>query len=219
MINHEYRTPLAIIQANLSLLEIKTASTDLNIVPVYNKIKRAMERLVEVLETSISLEHQSGPCRWRHQQTIYLGSFLRGVLQEVKNLWPDRCLQACIPDVRGISLTGDSILIKTALLNLLDNAFKYSAHDQEVSLGVQIQEGKITITVTDNGCGIPEDQLELVFEKDFRADNAMANSGKGFGLYLAKSIVEQYGGSISLASNLSAGSIVTVQLPHSVQAG
>ena len=217
MINHEYRTPLAIIQANISLLEMKTGDSDPKSIPIFNKIKKAMERLVEVLETSISRESQAGLGAWRHQQSINLGPFLKGILSEAKTLWPDRRLNASIPDLSGIALTGDMILIKTAILNLLDNAFKYSPQGSKVTMEVKIHAPGVLIAITDYGCGIPEEQIDLVFEKGYRASNMTDDSGKGLGLYLAKSIIEQYGGSLTIASGLSTGTTATIILPQSAE--
>lgn len=217
MINHEYRTPLAIVQANISLLEMKTADSDIKLMPVFNKIKRAMERLVEVLETSISRESQSDIGAWRHQQSIHLESFLKGILSEVRILWPDRRLHAGIPDLSGITLTGDMVLLKTAILNLLDNAFKYSPHGSKVTMEIQLRDQEVAIAVIDKGCGIPEEQIDLVFEKGYRASNMTDDSGKGLGLYLVKSIIEQYGGSLTVVSDLATGTTVSVTLPQSVE--
>ena len=217
MINHEYRTPLAIVQANLSLLEMQTVDNGIKLRPIFYKIKKAMERLVEVLETSISRESQTGLGAWRHQQSIYLGPFLKGILSEAKSLWPDRRLNATIPDLRGITLTGDMILLKTAILNLLDNAFKYSPQDSKVSMDIQLEERAVAIVITDCGCGIPAEQIDLVLEKGYRASNMTDDSGKGLGLYLARSIVEQYGGHLTLASDLAAGTTATISLPLSAE--
>ncbi|NJD90629.1 MAG: hypothetical protein FIA91_03795 [Geobacter sp.] len=217
MINHEYRTPLAIIQANISLLEMKTVDADMKLLPVFNKIKKAMERLVEVLETSVSRESQSGIGAWRHQQSINLGLFLKGLLSEASTLWPDRRLNASIPDLRDKIFTGDMILLKTAVLNLLDNAFKYSPQDSKVSIEVQPGDQSVTIVITDHGCGIPKEQIDLVFEKGYRASNMTDDSGKGLGLYLAKSIIEQYGGSLTIASDLASGTCASIILPLTVK--
>lgn len=86
MVNHEYRTPLAIIQANMSILEIRTGNTTPQLTPVFTKIRRAMDRLVEVLETSIAHDKMSGPDGKGNYQPVLLELLFNDLAMDVSNI-------------------------------------------------------------------------------------------------------------------------------------
>jgi signal transduction histidine kinase len=112
----------------------------------------------------------------------------------------------------------DEARLTRVLSNLLDNAFKYSSPHQEVALNVardDARPGWAVISVRDSGVGIPADDLPRVFEP-FRASNVVERvAGSGIGLAIARQIVEQHGGSLSLDSRLGEGTSATVRLPCS----
>jgi signal transduction histidine kinase len=101
--------------------------------------------------------------------------------------------------------------------NLLDNAFKYSATDQEVVVDIERDadaSGWALVCVRDSGVGIPADELQRVFEPFYRGSNVIDRSaGSGVGLAVARQIVEQHGGSLTLDSRLGAGTLATIRLP------
>jgi two-component system sensor histidine kinase KdpD len=104
------------------------------------------------------------------------------------------------------------------LLNLVDNALKYSPRETAVSVQVQYAPEQLTIQVLDEGAGIPEDDLALVFEKYFRGDKAKAQPGSGLGLSAVRVIVQAHGGSIGVVNRPQGGAHFTVALPGSLRA-
>ena len=217
MINHEYRNPLAIIQTTLSVLELRIGNLNIQLSPLFTKVRKAMERLVEVLETSMDQEVLADTIDRNTQthQDIFISIFFKQLLSEIKNLWPDKHFHADIGDMRGKTLNCDRILLKTACFNLIANAFNYSPPEQSVSLSARAGESELTICITDHGCGIPVEQLDHVFELNYRGSHHTGISGKGVGLYLVKSIIEQFGGTIRLESTVGVGTVATVTLPLS----
>jgi signal transduction histidine kinase len=101
------------------------------------------------------------------------------------------------------------------ILNLLDNAVKYTPAGGEISLALARQNGSAEIVVRDNGIGIPELAQPRVFDRFYRVDKARARAmgGAGLGLSIAQWIVEAHGGAITLASAPGQGSTFTVRLP------
>ena len=106
----------------------------------------------------------------------------------------------------------DTGLIEHAIHNLLSNAVKYSPPGSAVRLRVELEYGYAWVSVSDEGRGIPEAELERVFERCYRAANSGEVSGLGLGLYLARRAVEEHGGSI-WAQRVPKGSTFTFTLP------
>jgi len=212
MINHEYRTPLAIIQANISILELRNGGTNPQMSTVFSKIRRAMDRLVEVLESSLAHERISGPDGKDNHQPILLESLFHGIAMDVGNIWNRRNFSLAVQPMPGCMVSGDIVLLRTAFLNLLDNAFKYSPSNKTVEMSVQRDEYTVTVCITDHGYGIPSDQIEKVFSKLHRVPGT-SGEGNGIGLYLVRSVIEQHGGTITLSSSLNAGTTATTVLP------
>jgi signal transduction histidine kinase len=101
----------------------------------------------------------------------------------------------------GLHVHGNRQLLAQAMTNLLDNAVKYSPPDGHIHLCVTEHDGKTTITVADNGPGIPEDKREQVFKRFTRLDNARSTPGNGLGLSLVKAVADLHGAVIQLQDN------------------
>ncbi|HKP18317.1 MAG TPA: ATP-binding protein [Gaiellaceae bacterium] len=113
-----------------------------------------------------------------------------------------------IPFVRG-----DRERLKQVLVNLVDNAVKYSQSGDEVHVAAWGDDGRVQVTVTDRGPGIPRDQQALIFEKFGRANVGGGKPGTGLGLFIARSIVEAHGGRLHVHSAPGQGAVFTLELP------
>lgn len=219
MISHEYRTPLAIIRANLDILEMKACNPECVFSPNLGKIKRAVARLVEVLEISLGRERLDDKRLTMNREAIPLAPFVRELANGATGLWTERRLDLDLRDGCGATVDGDRSLLKTALLNLIDNALKFSAEVDPVGVSVQIEKGGAIIKVRDRGRGIPASELDRVFEKFYRGSGSADTRGAGVGLYLVRRIIEQHGGTVTLAGCDQGGTVATVRLPCHVRGG
>ncbi|MGV8912642.1 MAG: sensor histidine kinase [Rhodoglobus sp.] len=115
-----------------------------------------------------------------------------------------------------VEVFGDETLLVLALDNLISNAVQYSPENTRVGIGVRRKNGAIEISVTDQGVGIPEDELDRVFERFYRSDPARSRhtGGSGLGLSIAKHVVQNHGGDIRVWSQLGQGSTFTIRLPE-----
>jgi two-component system sensor histidine kinase SenX3 len=115
----------------------------------------------------------------------------------------------------GLTVSGNEAQLVTALANLVDNAIAYSVAGTRVAVGTRRREGYVEISVTDQGIGIPEGDLERVFERFYRSDPARsrATGGTGLGLAIVKHIATNHGGGVSVWSVEGSGSTFTLRLP------
>ena len=112
-------------------------------------------------------------------------------------------------------MAGDRARLKQVVVNLLDNAIKYTPEGGTVSMNVGTHDGKAVLEVTDTGLGIPSDALPRVFERFFRVDKARgrAEGGAGLGLAIVKSICTAHHGRVDVTSSPGHGSRFRVELP------
>jgi two-component system sensor histidine kinase KdpD len=107
----------------------------------------------------------------------------------------------------------DFVLIVQVLVNLLDNAIKYSPVDQEIEISACREGDEVQIEIADRGTGIPPEDLERVFDKFYRVQRPGNISGTGLGLSICKGIVEAHGGAIRAENRLDGGVRVLIHLP------
>ncbi|MCF8469271.1 MAG: PAS domain S-box protein [Parvibaculum sp.] len=115
----------------------------------------------------------------------------------------------------GGELMADERALKQILLNLLSNSVKFTPTGGRISIGVIEADGMIRLSVTDNGRGIPQDQIERLGQpfEQIATDAALSKEGTGLGLALVRSLAELHGGSMTIESELGAGTTVTVAMP------
>ncbi|CAN5286865.1 ATP-binding protein [soil metagenome] len=120
----------------------------------------------------------------------------------------------------GSQVYGDEGLLVLALHNLIANAVQYSPEGTRIGVGVRVHEGIVEIAVTDQGIGIPEEDLGRVFERFFRVDQARSRNtgGTGLGLSIVKHVVENHGGDLRVWSQTGHGSTFTIRLPEASHA-
>jgi len=120
----------------------------------------------------------------------------------------------------GAEVYGDEPLLAVALHNLVANAIQYSAKGSRVGVGVSNSDGVVEIAVTDQGVGIPEEDLDRVFERFYRIDPARSRhtGGSGLGLSIVKHVAQNHGGDVRVWSQPGSGSTFTIRLPEASSA-
>jgi two-component system phosphate regulon sensor histidine kinase PhoR len=115
----------------------------------------------------------------------------------------------------SLTLKGDSGKLKQVLLNLLSNAIKYTPKSGHLQMRTDGCDGEVVISIRDNGVGIPQESLPLVFEKFYRVPTSeQIAQGSGLGLFICKRIVEAHLGKIEVESKVGEGTCFTVHLPR-----
>lgn len=215
MVSHEYRTPLAIIQGNLDIMEMNRGESSGSEDEEVTKMRSAIQRLVEVMEVSLEQSRlMDFQAREKHR-AIKAGEFVRHQVDSASWMWPNHRFVLTETGEEGI-ISGDLPLLNTVLFNLLDNAQKYSASGTDIRIASAVSEGTLHITVRNRSVGIPMIDTALLFEKYRRGNNSQNTAGAGIGLWLAQQIVGQHGGSMQFECDREGVATASVNLPLSV---
>lgn len=214
--SHELRTPLAVLRGETEVALGKERTVE-EYQQSLSLIQDEAERLSRIVEDLFILARQ--PINTRaalNKERVSLNDAVRDCARAAQVLAFRKGVQLRLEnDSPSIALNGDEDLIKRMLLNLLDNAVKYTPAGGEISLALVRQNGNAEIVVRDTGIGIPAEAQARVFDRFYRVDKARARTmgGAGLGLSIAQWIVEVHGGSINLISTPGHGSTFTIVLP------
>lgn len=211
MVAHEFRTPLSIISTTMDVLEMTSVDVRPEVTQAYERIHRATERLVRLIETCLN-EDRLVDIGTLSREPLDLTQIMRAIIRDSRGGTNAARIEATIPD-QPVTIVGDKALIKIALANLIDNAEKYTKADGSITARLTPYGDLAVIQVSDTGIGIPESELPRIFDKYYRAPGAKGVAGAGLGLNLVKRIIELHGGGIEAASLHGQGSTFTVRLP------
>ncbi|MDR7868347.1 MAG: sensor histidine kinase KdpD [Sporomusaceae bacterium] len=213
-ISHELRTPLAsIMGAASTLLESETiysANDRRELMETVRDGANRMDRVIANLLDTARLE--SGMMKlkneWCDIEDI-VGTALRRMRSSLSNRTITVNSPPALPLVRG-----DSVLLEQVMINLVDNANKYSPGGKPIEIAVTAETGRIMVSVSDRGVGIPAEDLPKVFDKFYRVQHrAIRASGTGLGLSICKGIIEAHGGEIWVNNRAGGGTTLTFSLP------
>ena len=210
MISHEYRTPLAIATVNLGIIEQRGVPEGLLAEPL-RKIGRAVKRMAEVFDLVLERTRHDVDVTRLDCRPVNPCEFAASLVRMARDLRPERVIE--FRSVELPSVMVDQPLLGTAVLNLLDNAAKYSPEEAVISLELGAFADGMLLEVRDLGPGIKPEERERVFEKYRRGSASSGTSGAGVGLWLVREIVIAHGGSVTISDNLPHGAVVTVLLP------
>ena len=214
-VSHELRTPLGMLKTQLSLARSRPreAAALLQMMADMEGDVDRMTRLVEQMLTLARVE-QRGLSPLEPVDCVQL---LRDVAAELQLSAQERgvALQLTLPSEAAFSLLADAARLRQVFVNLVENGIKYSPQGGVVGVTAVRHQQQISISITNQGDGIPAEHIPHLFERFYRVDDARARATGGFGLGLAiaKAIVAAHGGGIAVTSEPGQGSVFTVQLP------
>ncbi len=214
-ISHEFRTPLSIIYSNLQLLENHRFELDADTInDAFELSRMAVKSLLRVLDKVTVIDAvNKGKLEFRPAVSD-LGKLCRNLVKELNEMEmvPDRIdlLVGQIPDEMWI----DESLFNHIFTNLLLNALKFSDKKSRVKFEVSmLSPGIAGFIITDQGIGIPEDEINYIFEPFYRASNSKHARGSGLGLAVVRDCLKLHIGDISFESQIGMGSVFKVVLP------
>ncbi|HEX2946717.1 MAG TPA: FIST N-terminal domain-containing protein [Clostridia bacterium] len=220
-ISHEFRTPINVILGTLQLMELENSSgnavkTDDKTKHHFKTMKQNCYRLMRLTNNLIDMTKiESGFCEINlHNQNII--QVVEDITMSVADYVRHKGLELVFDtDAEEIMMAVDADKIEKILLNLLSNAVKFSKPGGEISVNIKSSSELVVITVKDNGIGIPQDKLDIIFERFRQVDSSLTRNyeGSGIGLSLVKNLVELHGGRILVSSEYGKGSEFTIELP------
>jgi len=207
-ISHELRSPLTTIRGNVDLLRRMNCVDK----PSLDAIQSETERMTRMVSDLLLLAQADAGLPIRRER-VELDTLILEVYRQVRPAVGD--IELVIGEEDQATILGDPDRIKQLMLNLVDNAIKYTPKGGRVTLGLRRAQGQAVLTVSDTGIGIPPEDLPHIFERFYRVDKARSRAagGVGLGLSIVKWIVQAHGGRIDVHSEPGQGTTFTVWLP------
>lgn len=212
-ISHELRTPLVSITGTLSFLETDgdhmDASARQGMVETAREEADRLNRLVGNLLDMTRLE--AGAITIKREPADIQDLLGTALGQMEKRLTGREIRIDLAPDLPPVSL--DFVLIIHVLTNLLDNALKYSPPSSSILVSARASGPQMILSVADRGSGIPQEEMEKIFDKFYRSSGSLKTNGTGLGLAICKGLVEAHNGTIWAANRSDGGAIISFSLP------
>ncbi|HYF83258.1 MAG TPA: ATP-binding protein [Clostridia bacterium] len=220
-VSHELKTPLTSIKGFAETLKMGDIEDKLDTVRFLNIIEDEADRLYRLINDILSLSELEQRKVKTVKEEIKVEKTIKQVLSMLKSQSEKKNIEITLDVQEGLdNLTGDPDQLKQMLINLVDNAIKYTPANGKVlveayNLGDKASQGEILIKVKDNGIGIPKQHIPRLFERFYRVDKARSRTvgGTGLGLAIVKHIVILFNGKIEVESEVGKGTEFRIILP------
>ncbi|AAT89570.1 histidine kinase [Leifsonia xyli subsp. xyli] len=214
-ISHELKTPIGAVGLLAEALD--EASDDPGQVRRFAlRLSEEASRLARITQDIIELSRLQVADALGNAVELSARKVVKAAIDQNKVAAEARRIEIAMRGDKDAMVLGNEPLLVTAVHNLISNAIQYSPGDSRIGIGVRALDGVVEIAVTDQGDGIPEEDLDRVFERFFRVDQARSRNtgGTGLGLSIVKHAVENHGGDVRVWSQPGRGSTFTIRLPE-----
>ena len=207
---HELRTPLALLQAQLELFSAEHPDMQPETADFLSLLREQTERLTRLTKTLLEMSNLRQVAR---NERIRLAPMIEEIFTDLAPL-SDKCGVTLTAEGDGI-MTGSDALIYRLIFNLTENAVKYNRPGGSVRVSVAQEPEKLLLRVSDNGCGIPEEYQQSIFQPFFRVDKSRSREygGAGLGLSLVWEIADIHGGSVRVEESSKNGTVIAAEFP------
>lgn len=216
--SHELKTPLSSMKILIESLLYQDGVDEKIYKEFLTDINKEIDRLNEVISGLLMLAKTDSETEALRLDKILLSELLYKSVAALKPIASEKRVSLSLSVINDMVIKCDALKIMQAVMNLIDNAIKYTDKGGSVSVTLQKSGAFAAIAVKDNGCGIPESEIEHLFDRFYRIDKARARDtgGSGLGLHIARKIALLHGGSIEVQSEEGKGSVFTLYLPKKV---
>ncbi|WP_347374940.1 ATP-binding protein [Aequorivita sp. Q41] len=217
LVSHEFKTPLSGILTSATLAGKYTETAqqykrEKHLKTIQSKVKY----LNNILNDFLSIERlESGKTNYKFD-TVALSKVVNEVIYNSNMLLKDGQKINYPRNIDNITINFDEKILELSLTNLINNAIKYSSESTIIDVVVTPKVDAVEIEIIDQGMGIPQQEQKFIFNRYFRAENALLDQGTGIGLNIVKSHLENLGGTITFESEEGKGSTFTISFPTKI---
>jgi len=213
-ISHELKTPIGAVGLLAEALEAASDEPD-QVRRFAKRLTKEADRLARITQEIIELSRLQAADALTKPEVVEIDRVVALAIDQNRVAAESSRVRIVSGGDAGAEVYGDEPLLAVALHNLIANAIQYSPKGSRVGVGVKNSDGIVEIAVTDQGIGIPDEELDRVFERFFRIDPARSRhtGGSGLGLSIVKHVVQNHGGDIRVWSQPGNGSTFTIRLP------
>ena len=218
-ISHELKTPIGAVGLLAEALQVASDEPD-QVRRFAKRLTKEADRLARITQEIIELSRLQASDALTSPTVVEIDHVVALAVDQNRVAAESSRVTIVSGGDTGAEVYGDEPLLAVALHNLIANAIQYSPKGSRVGVGVKNADGIVEIAVTDQGIGIPDDELDRVFERFFRIDPARSRhtGGSGLGLSIVKHVVQNHGGDIRVWSQPGNGSTFTIRLPEASHA-
>ena len=218
-ISHELKTPIGAVGLLAEALQVASDEPD-QVRRFAKRLTKEADRLARITQEIIELSRLQAADALASPTIVEIDHVVALAVDQNRVAAESSRVTIVSGGDTGAEVYGDEPLLAVALHNLIANAIQYSPKGSRVGVGVKNADGIVEIAVTDQGIGIPDDELDRVFERFFRIDPARSRhtGGSGLGLSIVKHVVQNHGGDIRVWSQPGNGSTFTIRLPEASHA-
>jgi len=215
-VSHELKTPIAAIKMLAETLKRGTVRSEEKKSQYYDMIVRESDRLTRFINKILNFSTIKKGSKIFYFEKSNIVETIKRAIHLYEDEMQDKSLKINFnTKSENIFANIDKDAFLQVILNLLDNAYKYSKNDKEITVNVKERETEVLIEIIDKGLGIAKDEIVKIFERFYRVDSNIlkGTKGSGLGLAFARSIVESHKGKIAVMSDIDKGSKFTISLP------
>ena len=218
--SHELKTPLTVLRASIerSMMAKRGSAEQLEYL---EEALNEVTRMADLVNSLLSLARADEGRFDLVRDVVLLDAMLRDIAETATILGEPNGIDVVVSECEPLTVEGDAPRLRQLLLNLVENAIKYTTVGGSVELSLSAADGSAVLTVKDTGMGIAAADLPFIFERFWRADRARSRAsgrgGTGLGLAISQYIAQAHGGTLTAQSRLGRGSTFTLVLPGAVR--
>ncbi|MFH0764526.1 MAG: ATP-binding protein [Candidatus Omnitrophota bacterium] len=216
-LSHELKTPLTILKGEFEVVLKKTRS-QAEYEAILKSALEEVDRMTRLAGNLLELARLESKEVFPEKKRLNLNLIVRGIVNNIRKVAESKNISVSCRAEDELFVEGDEDRLKTMFLNILDNAVKYTKPGGGISVTSERHGSFVNVKIDDTGIGVSKEEIDHIFDRFYRTENARANMGFGLGLSIAKSIVEAHKGDIKVESRSSKGTAFTVSLPLSAYA-
>jgi signal transduction histidine kinase len=213
-VSHEFRTPLTSMRQVAELLDAGRVSSDERRAQYHAVLRREGDRLHRLVENLLDFGRMEAGAREFRFEPVDAAALVKEVVEEFRNGVATAGYEVVLSAAEAGPVHADREALTRALWNLLDNAVKYSPQHKTIDVSVARDNGRVVMSVSDHGLGIPPEEHGAIFQEFVRGQAARVSGvrGTGIGLAMVRHIVQAHGGEIRFTSSVGAGTTFSIRL-------